>query len=91
LCLDRHALTVVSKQGSESEGRRDGLAALSERERRLAELVVSGLGGQEIARALLIGTETVEWSLTKLCRKLGVGSSAELEARLRYAKSKEVS
>jgi DNA-binding NarL/FixJ family response regulator len=82
---------VVSEQGSESEDRRDGLAALSERERRLAEFVVSGLGSQEIARSLLIGTETVEWSVTKLCRKLGVGSRAELEARLRYAKSKEVS
>ena len=78
---------MVWKPADESEAAvwRESLAALSERERRLVELLVPGRSTEEIARSLLMGTETVDWSVAKLCRKLGVGSRTELEERLQAA------
>jgi DNA-binding CsgD family transcriptional regulator len=61
-------------------GRADG--ELSETERRVAELVASGLSNKEIAAKLFVTVRTVEGNLTRIYRKLGVRSRTELAARL---------
>jgi DNA-binding CsgD family transcriptional regulator len=56
-------------------------ATLSATEHRVAELVAAGLTNREIAAALSLSPKTVEWNLSKIYRKLGVRSRAELAAR----------
>jgi DNA-binding CsgD family transcriptional regulator len=53
---------------------------LTVREREIAELAAAGRRNDEIARALGIGSRTVEWNLTRIYRKLGVRSKVELAA-----------
>ncbi len=55
---------------------------LTETERRVAELAASGLTNKEVAGVLFISPKTVEANLAKVYRKLGIGSRAELGARL---------
>jgi DNA-binding CsgD family transcriptional regulator len=55
---------------------------LSETERRVAELVASGLSNKEVAAKLFITVRTVEGNLTRIYRKLDVRSRTELAARL---------
>ncbi len=57
-------------------------ALLSTPERRLVELVGEGRTNREIAAELHLGQKTLERRLTALYRKLGVGSRAELLARV---------
>jgi DNA-binding NarL/FixJ family response regulator len=59
------------------------LRRLSTTERRVAELVVAGLTDDEVAERLFLSAKTVEWNLTKTCRKFGVRSRTELAALLR--------
>lgn len=59
------------------------LRRLSTTERRVVELVVAGLTNDDVAGRLFLSTKTVEWNLTKICRKLGVDSGTELAALLR--------
>jgi DNA-binding NarL/FixJ family response regulator len=47
-------------------------------EERVAELLSSGMTVRDAARALLISPKTVEAHLTRLYRKLGIHSRAEL-------------
>lgn len=58
--------------------RRDALAALTERERRIAELVSEGLTNNEVATALVVSVKTVEAHLGHIYRKLGLRSRTEL-------------
>jgi DNA-binding CsgD family transcriptional regulator len=63
-------------------GRRVGDAdALTEGERRIAELVAQGRPNKEVAAALHLSVKTVEVTLTRVYRKLGVRSRGELAAR----------
>jgi DNA-binding CsgD family transcriptional regulator len=55
---------------------------LSETERRIAELVVSGRRNREVAAELCLSPNTVAWNLSKIYRKVGVGSRTELAARM---------
>ena len=55
---------------------------LSEREREVARLVVSGHSTKEIAEALWLSPWTVQDHLKNIFGKLGVGSRAELTSRL---------
>ena len=55
---------------------------LSDNERRVAELAASGRTNPEIARELFMSRRTVEASLSRTFRKLGVRSRAELGTRL---------
>ncbi|MFC7612610.1 LuxR C-terminal-related transcriptional regulator [Actinokineospora soli] len=55
---------------------------LSDSERRVAELAATGHTNREIGRALYITVSTVEQHLTRVYRKLGVKSRAELPHRL---------
>jgi DNA-binding CsgD family transcriptional regulator len=56
--------------------------ALSETERRVAALAADGLSNQEIAQRAFISVKTVEASLTRVYRKLGVRSRTGLARAL---------
>jgi DNA-binding CsgD family transcriptional regulator/Tfp pilus assembly protein PilF len=63
-------------------GRPPGSGELTETERRVAELVASGLSNKEVAATLYITVRTVEGNLTRVYAKLGVRSRTELAALL---------
>ena len=48
----------------------------------MASLVVQGNTNQQVADALFMSVNTVEWNLSKIYRKLGVRSRTELAAHL---------
>jgi DNA-binding CsgD family transcriptional regulator len=60
-------------------------AELSETERRVAHLAADGLSNQEIAQRAFVSVKTVEASLTRVYRKLGVRSRSGLARTLRAA------
>jgi DNA-binding CsgD family transcriptional regulator len=62
-------------------GRSPAGATLTESERRVAELVASGLSNKEVAARLVVAVRTVEWHLSKIYKKLGVDSRTALAAR----------
>jgi len=57
-------------------------AALTAREREIAQLIAEGLSNKEVAAKLYISVSTVEAVLTKAYAKLGVRTRTELVARL---------
>jgi DNA-binding CsgD family transcriptional regulator len=67
-------------------GRAPSRGELTEAERRIARLVAEGRTNREVAAALFLTVHSVETALTRVYRKLGVRSRAEL-ARLLAAKS----
>lgn len=56
--------------------------ALTPSEQRVAELAASGMTNRDIAAALFISTKTVEHNLTRIYRKLGIRSRAQLGRQL---------
>ena len=58
---------------------------LSETELRIVELVVAGRRNREVAAELSLSPNTVAWNLSKIYRKLGVGSRTELAAHVAAA------
>lgn len=67
-------------------GRAPSRGELTEAERRIAELVAEGRTNRDVAATLFLTEHSVETALTRIYRKLGVRSRAEL-ARLLAAKS----
>ena len=67
-------------------GRAPARGELTEAERRIARLVAEGSTNREVAAALFLTEHSVETALTRIYRKLGVRSRAEL-AHLLAAKS----
>ena len=63
-------------------GRAPAPGALTPTEERVAGLVAAGHTYREVADALFISPKTVQWNLSKIYRKLGVRSRAELAAKL---------
>jgi DNA-binding CsgD family transcriptional regulator len=63
-------------------GRAPSRGELTESERRIAALVAEGSTNREVAAALFLTEHTVETALTRVYRKLGVRSRAELAGRL---------
>jgi DNA-binding CsgD family transcriptional regulator len=57
-----------------------GWAALTDAERRVAQLVADGLGNREVAGRLYLSRYTVETHLKHVFAKLGVSSRAKLAA-----------
>jgi DNA-binding CsgD family transcriptional regulator len=55
---------------------------LTERERRIAELVASGHANKAVAAELFLSVKTVEAALSRIYRKLDVSSRTQLAARL---------
>lgn len=63
---------------------------LTPTEERVAALVAAGGTYREVADALFISPKTVQWNLSKIYRKLGVRSRAELAAKLAAAQTPAV-
>jgi DNA-binding CsgD family transcriptional regulator len=63
-------------------GRAAAPGTLTATEERVAELVAAGRTYREAADALFVSPKTVQWNLSKIYRKLGVRSRAELAAKL---------
>ena len=64
-------------------GRAAAGPGLTPPEHEIARLVMLGRSNQDVADALYLSRKTVEWNLSKIYRKLGVRSRAELAAVLR--------
>jgi DNA-binding CsgD family transcriptional regulator len=62
--------------------RRSSGDELTAAERRVAELAAKGLTNRQVADALYVSPKTVEANLTRVYRKLGIASRAELGARM---------
>lgn len=73
----QHAGRTGTQAGPASPGT-PWYAALTERERAVAELVVDGLANKEVARRLGISTRTVEGHLNHVFEKLGTRSRTAL-------------
>ena len=67
-------------------GRALAADSLTPTERRVAELVAAGGTYREVADALFIGPKTVQWNLSKIYRKLGIRSRAQLPSSLAAAR-----
>jgi DNA-binding CsgD family transcriptional regulator len=77
------ALWVTKTQAELARiGGRASTGGLTPTEQQVAQLIASGLSYRETADALFISPKTVQWNLSKIYRKLGVRSRAELAARL---------
>jgi DNA-binding CsgD family transcriptional regulator len=61
------------------------LEKLNDKERRVVELVARGRTNHEVADRLSLSHKTVEWTLTRVYKKLHVRSRTELTARLAAA------
>jgi DNA-binding NarL/FixJ family response regulator len=59
-------------------GGRRRTEVLTATEQQVAQLVCDGLANKQIAQRLVVSTSTVEAHLTRIYRKLGVGSRTEL-------------
>nr|BCB14679.1 LuxR-family transcriptional regulator [Streptomyces spiroverticillatus] len=73
---------------SDAAAREDGptgVSALSEAERRVAELAAAGVTNRAIGRKLFITVSTVEQHLTRVYRKLSVSRRTDLAAKLAEA------
>jgi DNA-binding CsgD family transcriptional regulator/energy-coupling factor transporter ATP-binding protein EcfA2 len=80
----RTSLTRPSELGTTSGGvTGDDRIVLSDAERRVATLAARGATNQQIAHKLFITVSTVEQHLTRVYRKLGITSRAQLRFRRR--------
>ena len=55
---------------------------LTANERRIAELAAQGLTNHEVASKAFVSPKTVQANLTRIYRKLGISSRAQLGARM---------
>ncbi len=81
--LAARAVQELRATGARPRSRpRTGLQALTPSERRVAELAAAGRTTRQIAAELFLTAKTVETHLTRVFRKLGVSSRAQLPPRL---------
>jgi DNA-binding CsgD family transcriptional regulator len=71
----------VADEAARVAGRRVASADLTSTERQVAELVAAGRTNREVAEKLFITVRTVEANLTRIYRKVGLRSRAELAAQ----------
>jgi DNA-binding CsgD family transcriptional regulator len=62
--------------------RRSTTGDLTAAERRVAQLAAQGLTNREVAASLFLSPKTVDANLARVYRKLGIGSRAQLGARM---------
>jgi DNA-binding CsgD family transcriptional regulator len=72
----------VERELGQLGGRAASSGQLTATERRVAELVASGMSNHEAASELFMSPKTVEWNLSKVYKKLHVASRTELAAKL---------
>jgi DNA-binding NarL/FixJ family response regulator len=77
----RRAGVRVGRGGSRAPGT-EGLAALSPREREIADLVAQGLTNREIGARLFLSEKTIETHLTRVFQKLGLRSRTQVAAQV---------
>jgi DNA-binding NarL/FixJ family response regulator len=87
-----HAERLQDRWRSPSAGNRQRaaastLAVLTDREREIAELAGTGRKTREIAEELVLSPRTVDVHLTRIYRKLGIGSRAALARLMTLAES----
>jgi two-component system response regulator NreC len=68
---------ALSRDGANGHGER-GLTALSPREKEVFDLVIAGYTNRRAAQTLFISERTIETHRTRINRKLGAHSTAEL-------------
>jgi DNA-binding NarL/FixJ family response regulator len=78
--LRRLGQRAVTRQRRTKPG--DGVAALSGREREIADLVAAGRKNREIAAELFLSEKTIEGHLANVFAKLGVSSRAAVAASI---------
>ena len=80
------SLTAAARQALQAAGGRTtedrGQTVLTAGERRVAELVILGLGNQEVAARLSISKRTVDTHLGRIYRKLGISGRNRLREAL---------
>ncbi|WP_349604818.1 LuxR C-terminal-related transcriptional regulator [Cupriavidus sp. DF5525] len=82
--LQQTSGSAAARQGQVPSCADAGLmAALSEREREILELLAQAMSNKKIAKVLNLSTETVKWHLKNVYAKLGVGGRGGAAARLR--------
>jgi DNA-binding NarL/FixJ family response regulator len=79
--FDRHAFLRTVDEARDATKAGDVLAHLTRREREVLELVAQGLSNKEIARALVITTNTVKRHLKSIFEKLEVHTRAAAAAK----------
>ncbi|MGW7384952.1 AAA family ATPase [Streptomyces sp. NPDC054794] len=72
------AAAAAALGGPEGQDGPDGLEGLASMERQVAALVVQGATNREIAARLFISVKTVEATLTRVYRKLGIRSRVDI-------------
>jgi DNA-binding NarL/FixJ family response regulator len=77
----RRAGVRVGRGGARATGT-EGMAALSAREREIAELVAEGLTNREIGARLFLSEKTIETHMTRVFQKLGLRSRAQVAAEV---------
>jgi DNA-binding NarL/FixJ family response regulator len=80
LARDERRLAALAPRGGARHG--DPIAALTARERQIADLVAGGLTNQQIAERLYLSRKTVEVHLSRAFAKLGVQSRVALTRRM---------
>jgi DNA-binding CsgD family transcriptional regulator len=74
---------LLERLGEAPDGELPGrLAELSQAERRVAQLVVTGKRNREIAAELGVSVKSVEWHVSHILRKLSITSRTELAGAL---------
>jgi len=79
--FDRHAFLRTVNEARDAAQASDVLAQLTRREREVLELVAQGLSNKEIAKALVITTNTVKRHLKSIFEKLEVHTRAAAAAK----------
>jgi DNA-binding NarL/FixJ family response regulator len=79
--FDRHAFLNTVNEARDAAKAEDVLAHLTRREREVLKLVAQGLSNKEIAKALVITTNTVKRHLKSIFEKLGVHTRAAAAAK----------
>lgn len=81
----RARVELAACGGRAPKSERTGLAALTPSERRVVDLVATGLTNPQVAQQLFISRRTVETHLARSYAKLGIGGRGELAAALASA------
>jgi RNA polymerase sigma factor (sigma-70 family) len=79
--FDRHAFLSTVDEARDAAKAGEVLAHLTRREREVLELVAQGLSNKEIAKVLVITTNTVKRHLKSIFEKLGVHTRAAAAAK----------